>query len=270
MSKKIIIANIHNNQKVNDFTYFYIKSLNNPNIMILMEGISDQVTTNPAAMDRHQFLTYKSINTYIKNEPVDGVEKAKTYLEKQGIKGITLNNVAALRLQLELASSFHTKGIEDPILVEEEYQKIISNVQSIELNLDKFVELLSKLNDNPRDKHMLESIKEFDGDCIAIVGAAHLLSWIQGNKLDESISIIVPIYNDIIKDITKEFNEPDTYHPEHAENILDYVKNIVPSSALIDIECSPLTEAMNQQDNERLCIGVSDYEEMQSDLCTIM
>jgi hypothetical protein len=39
MSKKIIIANIHNNQKVNDFTFFYIKSLNNPNITVLMEGV---------------------------------------------------------------------------------------------------------------------------------------------------------------------------------------------------------------------------------------
>ncbi len=167
MAKKILICNVHNDVKINDFTAQYIlkKHEEKPDLYVVSENILYSERT----------------------------------MEQPTLRKMDDTSMVALVETLD-NKSIQRFGIMDEAIAHE-----LAAEEETSTAIGDFSTWLGSLSgaQQKHDQFMYEKLTmEFEGDFIAIIGAHHVIKWLVESKLNDDFQVIVPMYNNLLENMT--------------------------------------------------------------------
>lgn len=222
MTKKYLIANMHNDRDINKWTESFVASLykNNPNLVCLLEGVPSGVNFSvpSGTIDIYQ----KLLNSWFDNKLTHTQqEDLLKILDKEQILYMPFT-----KLLITIASSMPCKGIEDTELEGEE-----PTVNTFKEFLQKLVCTEITTDEEARDTVLYNNIKNYPGECVVIIGFAHIINWLQKGLLNEDYTIICPgldvsLIKNAVDHYNKIFKTNVQYDEPSAQEALSKITNI--------------------------------------------
>lgn len=182
MTKKYLIANMHSDRDINKWTEYFVASLhkNNPKLVCLLEGVrlgTEFSTINPDTIDLYQKLLNSWLDNKLTNTQQEDLLKL---LGKEQMLSMPVT-----KLILKIMSSMPCKGIDNDM----DCETATVNTFKEFLQLAS-TEITGKAAE--RDAFLYQNIKNHPGECVVIIGFAHIINWLQKGLLNEDYIIICP------------------------------------------------------------------------------